>query len=101
MRFFDMGSRPSNAGCLQSQASGTRDRPAVLVAGIRRTVGGMETTGKTGTSLWMRVLAVVVLAIAAWVVLRLVIGVITTLAWVAAAVIAVAGIAWALSVLRR
>ncbi len=61
----------------------------------------METTGKTGTSLWMRVLAVVVLAIAAWVVLRLVIGVITTLAWIVAAVIAVAGIAWALSVLRR
>ena len=46
-------------------------------------------------------LAVVVLAVAAWVLMKLVIGVLTTIAWIVAVVVALAGIAWALTVLRR
>ena len=61
----------------------------------------MEEIHDTRSPLWTRVLAVAVLALAAWVMLKLVIGVITTVAWVAAVVIAVVGVLWALSVLRR
>ena len=61
----------------------------------------MESTAKSGSALWMRILAVVVLAVAAWLLLRLVIGVLTTIAWVVAVIVAVVGIAWAVSVLRR
>ncbi len=61
----------------------------------------MESARNFRTSLALRVLAVVVLALVAWTLLKLVIGVLTTVAWVIATVIALAGIAWAVRVLRR
>lgn len=64
-------------------------------------MNGMESTRSSRSSLWIRVLAVVVLAVAAWVLLKLVIGVLTTIAWIVAVIVALVGIAWALSVLRR
>ncbi|CAA9462302.1 MAG: hypothetical protein AVDCRST_MAG38-224 [uncultured Solirubrobacteraceae bacterium] len=60
----------------------------------------MEDAG-TARPLWVRMIAVLVLAAAAWILLKMVVGVLTTLAWIAAVVIAVLGVMWALSVLRR
>ncbi len=56
---------------------------------------------RTGTSLGMRALAVLVLAIAAWLLLKVVISVVAGLAWTVAAVVLVVGVIWAMSVLRR
>lgn len=61
----------------------------------------MDSTSNSRSSLWIRLLAVVVLAVAAWLMLRLIIGVLTTVAWVVAVVVALAGIFWAVRVLRR
>ena len=61
----------------------------------------MDSARKSGTALWLRLLAVVVLALAAWMLFKLVIGVLTTVAWGLATVIALVGIAWAVRVLRR
>lgn len=61
----------------------------------------MERTEKASTSLWMRALAVLVLAAAAWILLKMVIGVLTAVAWIAAVVVAVVGVLWAMTVLRR
>jgi hypothetical protein len=52
-----------------------------------------------GPSLAARVLAVIVLAIAAWVILKVVIGILTFVVWVVVAVAAVVGIAWAVRTL--
>ncbi len=56
---------------------------------------------RTGTSLGARALAVLVLAIAAWLLLKVVLSVIAGLAWTVAAIVLVVGVLWALSVLRR
>jgi hypothetical protein len=56
---------------------------------------------RTGSSLGTRALAVLVLAIAAWLLLKVVISVVAGLAWTVAAVVLVVGVFWALSVLRR
>ncbi len=61
----------------------------------------MDSTNDSRPSLWLRVLAVIVIAVAAWLLLKMLIGVLTTVAWLAATVIALVGIAWALRVLRR
>lgn len=47
-----------------------------------------------------RILAVLVLAAAAWVLFKLVIGTIVAIAWAAAAIAAVVAIAWAVRTLR-
>jgi hypothetical protein len=54
---------------------------------------------KTGPSLGKRALAVVVLAIAAWLLLKVVIGIIAGVAWIVIAVIAVVGVIWAINTL--
>ena len=51
---------------------------------------------ETGSSLPRRALAAVVLVLAAYVLLKLVIGMVTAMAWAVAAVVAVAAIVWAL-----
>ena len=58
----------------------------------------MERTGPSFTS---RVVAVLILAVAAWLLFRVVIGIIAGVAWMVAAIVAVLGVLWALSVLRR
>jgi hypothetical protein len=62
----------------------------------------MEKTSDSGTSasLLQRGLAVVVLVVAAYLLLRVVIGVISAVAWVVVAVAAVVGVLWALNTLR-
>ena len=61
----------------------------------------MERIENSGSPLWTRVLAVVVLAAAAWIAFKLIIGVLSAIAWTVVAVVAVIGVVWALSVLRR
>lgn len=61
----------------------------------------MDSTTDSRPSLWLRLLAVIVIAVAAWLLLKMLIGVLTTVAWLAATVVALVGIAWALRVLRR
>jgi hypothetical protein len=46
-------------------------------------------------------LAVLVIAIAAWILLRVVINVVTFVAWIVAAALAVVAIAWAVQTLRE
>jgi predicted membrane protein len=48
-----------------------------------------------------KAIAVVVLLIAAWILFKLVIGVVAAVAWVVVAVLAVVAVLWAMSALRR
>jgi hypothetical protein len=50
---------------------------------------------KTGPSFAMRVVAALVLALAAWFLLKVVIGFIAAVAWVVAAVVALIAVIWA------
>ncbi len=50
---------------------------------------------KTGSSFPMKVLAVLVLAVAAWILLKVVIGILAGVAWIIVIVLAVLGILWA------
>lgn len=54
---------------------------------------------ETGPSLARRAVAVVILAVAAWLLLKVVIGIIASVAWIVVAVIAVFGILWAINTL--
>ena len=56
---------------------------------------------KTGSSLLSKAVAIVVLAIAAWIVLKVVLSVIAGVAWIVAAVVLVIGVLWALNTLSR
>jgi len=58
----------------------------------------MEDT-KQGPSLVRRAIAVLVLAVAAWLLLKIVIGIIASVAWIVVAVIAVVGVLWAINTL--
>ncbi len=59
----------------------------------------MSTSNPSRPSLAKRALAVLVLAVAAWVLLKLVIGVITAVAWTVAVVLAIVAVIWAIRVL--
>ena len=61
----------------------------------------MEHTENQRTSIWMRIGAVVVIVVAAWVLLKVVIGILSAVALTAAVVLALLGIVWAMTVLRR
>jgi hypothetical protein len=50
---------------------------------------------KTGPSFMMRVVAALVLALAAWFLLKVVIGIIAGVAWVVVVVVALIAVAWA------
>ena len=56
---------------------------------------------RTGPSLTSRIVAVLILAVAAWLLFRVAIGIIAGIAWTLVAIVAVVGVLWALSVLRR
>lgn len=49
----------------------------------------------------MKAVAVIVLLAAAWILLKVVIGVLTTVAWIVVVVGAAMAVLWAMSVLRR
>jgi len=53
------------------------------------------------SGLAMKAVAVVVLLIAAWVLFKVVLGVVTAVAWVAVIILAVVAVLWAMSVLSR
>lgn len=55
---------------------------------------------KTGSSFGMKLLAILVLVIAAWFLLKVVIGLIAGVAWLIAVVLAVVGVLWAWNTLR-
>jgi hypothetical protein len=59
----------------------------------------MKNTEKTGPSLGRKAIAVVVLAVAAWLLLKIVIGLIAGIAWIVVAVIVVGGVLWAINTL--
>jgi hypothetical protein len=52
-----------------------------------------------GPTLARRALAVVILAVAAWLLLKIVIGIVASVAWIVVAVVAVVGILWAINTL--
>lgn len=54
---------------------------------------------KTGPSLVSRALAAVVLLIAAWVLLKIVIGIVAAVAWTVVTILAIVAVIWALRVL--
>lgn len=54
-----------------------------------------ETESKT--SIGARVLALLVLAVAAWVLFKIVIGTVVAIAWTAAAIVAVVAVIWAIN----
>jgi len=56
---------------------------------------------ETGPSLTSRIVAVLVLAVAAYLLFKVVIGIVAGIAWALVAIVAVVGVLWALSVLRR
>jgi hypothetical protein len=53
------------------------------------------------SGLAMKALAVVVLLVAAWILFKVVIGVVAAVAWVVVVVLGIFAVLWALSVLRR
>jgi hypothetical protein len=54
---------------------------------------------KTGPSLGARILAAVVLAIAVWILFKVIIGAIAAIAWIVAVVVALIAIVWAVRTL--
>ena len=59
----------------------------------------MENTEKSGPSFGARVLAAVVLAIASWVLFKVIIGVVAAIAWFVVAVVAIIAVIWAVRTL--
>jgi hypothetical protein len=55
---------------------------------------------EAGPSFLSRVLAVLVLAVAAWFLLKVVINIVVGVAWIVAVVIAIVGVVWAIRTLR-
>jgi Flp pilus assembly protein TadB len=66
-----------------------------------RTLKDMENekSEKSGPSFGMRVLAAVVLAVAAWFLLKIVIGLVAGIAWFVAVVVALIAVVWAVRTL--
>ena len=50
---------------------------------------------KTGSSFGMRVLAALVLALAAWFLLKVIIGIVAGVAWFVAVIVAIVAVIWA------
>ena len=60
----------------------------------------MSSSGSSrGSSLAKRALAIIILAVAAWILLKIVIGIIASVAWIVVAILAVFAIIWALKTL--
>jgi hypothetical protein len=54
---------------------------------------------KTGPSIVTRVVAALILAVAAWFLLKVVIGIVTGIAWLVAVVVAIIALVWAVRTL--
>jgi hypothetical protein len=55
----------------------------------------------SGSGLAMKAVALLALLVAAWILFKIVIGFVAAVAWFAVIVLAIMGVLWALSVLRR
>jgi hypothetical protein len=53
------------------------------------------------SGLALKAVALVALLVGAWILFKVVIGVVTTVAWIVVIVLAVMGVLWAMSILRR
>ena len=60
-----------------------------------------EDTSTSTSGFGLKLVALLALLVCGWILLKVVIGVVTTVAWIAGLVAAVLGLLWALSVLRR
>ena len=56
--------------------------------------------GEAATNVGRKLLAVAVLLVAAWVLFKVVIGVVAAVAWIVVIVLAIVAVIWALNVLR-
>jgi hypothetical protein len=63
-----------------------------------RIIGGMEET-ESKSSWGARLIAVVILGVGAWILLKVVIGVVVAVAWTVAAIVAVIAVIWAIRTL--
>lgn len=59
----------------------------------------MRSRGSSGSSLGLKLIAILVLAAALWVLLKIVVGVLASITTLVVVVVAIAGIVWALRVL--
>jgi hypothetical protein len=64
------------------------------------TIGRMNDETESKPSWGARIIAVIVLAVGAWILFKLVIGTIVAIAWAAAAIVAVIAVIWAVRTLR-
>jgi membrane associated rhomboid family serine protease len=55
---------------------------------------------RTGSGIGLKLIAIVALLVCAWILLKVVIGIVTTVVWVVVIVGAIFGLLWAWSVLR-
>jgi hypothetical protein len=55
----------------------------------------------SGSGLGLRIIAFAALLVCAWILLKAVIGIVTTIAWIVVIAAAIIGALWAMSVLRR
>ena len=67
---------------------------------LRRAYHRVMPESETKASIGSRLLAVVVLAVGAWILFKLVIGTVVAIAWTVAAIVAVIAVFWAIRTLR-
>jgi hypothetical protein len=60
----------------------------------------MHDDTSTSSGFGLKIAAFVALLVCAWILLKVVIGVVTTFAWIAVVIAAIVGLLWAMSVLR-
>jgi hypothetical protein len=61
---------------------------------------GTPNTEPRGSSFLMKVLAVAVLLVVAWIAIKVIIGIVSSVFWIVVAVVVVIGIVWAVATLR-
>ena len=86
-----------------SPRRGSRTWPACTTDALDRTgpvriIGGMEET-ESKPSWGSRIIAVLVLAVGAWILFKVVIGTVVAIAWAVAAIVAVIAVIWAIRTL--
>jgi hypothetical protein len=60
----------------------------------------MSTSTSSGTSFGKRAIAALILLLAAWILVKVVIGIVTAVFWTVAAIVAVIAVIWAIRVIR-
>jgi len=61
---------------------------------------GTPQSESRGSSLLMKVLAVAVLLVVAWIAIKVIIGIVASVFWIVVAVVVVIGVIWAVATLR-